>query len=122
MNKVETAVRLRHQPSRIIIENSEARSQHKNKENALRLLKSQLYELELRKKMEEKAKIEGQKLKIEWGSQIRSYVMHPYKMVKDARTSYETSNVQSVMDGNIDAFIKAFLMESGANSTSNDTF
>ncbi len=113
VNKVETAVRLRHQPTNIIIENSETRSQHKNKENALRLLKSQLYELELRKKMEEKAKIEGQKLKIEWGSQIRSYVLHPYKMVKDMRTGCETSNVQAVLDGDLDAFIKAYLMEFG---------
>lgn len=113
VNKVETAVRLRHQPTKIIIENSETRSQYKNKENALRLLKSQLYELELRKKQEEKAKIEGRKLKIEWGSQIRSYVMHPYKMVKDMRTSYETSNVQAVLDGDLQAFIKAYLMEFG---------
>ena len=113
VNKVETAVRLRHQPTNIIIENSETRSQHKNKENALRLLKSQLYELELRKKLEEKAKIEGQKLKIEWGSQIRNYVMHPYKMVKDLRTGYETSNVQAVLDGDLQDFIKSYLMEFG---------
>ena len=113
VNKVETAVRLRHQPSGIIIGNSETRSQLKNKENALRLLKSQLYELELRKQQEEQAKIEGQKKKIEWGSQIRSYVLHPYKMVKDLRTGYETSNVQAVLDGDLQKFIKAYLMEFG---------
>ncbi|MCK4662332.1 MAG: peptide chain release factor 2 [Bacteroidales bacterium] len=113
VNKVETAVRLRHHPSNIIIENSETRSQLKNKENAMRLLRSQLYELELRKKQEEQAKIEGQKKKIEWGSQIRNYVMHPYKMVKDLRTSFETSNVQAVLDGELNGFIKAYLMEFG---------
>jgi len=111
VNKVETAVRLKHLPTGIVIENQESRSQLTNKENALRLLKSQLYELELRKRQEEKAKLEGQKKKIEWGSQIRSYVLHPYKMVKDLRTGYETSNVQAVLDGEIDGFIKAYLME-----------
>lgn len=111
VNKVETAVRLRHHPSGIVIENQETRSQLNNKENAMRILKSQLYELELRKKMEEQARIEGEKKKIEWGSQIRSYVLHPYKMVKDLRTDYETSNVQAVLDGDLNAFMKAFLME-----------
>lgn len=111
VNKVETAVRLRHHPTGIIIENQETRSQLNNKENAMRILKSQLYELELRKKMDEQAKIEGEKKKIEWGSQIRSYVLHPYKMVKDLRTSYETSNVQAVLDGDLNSFMKAFLME-----------
>jgi len=111
VNKVETAVRLRHHPSGIVIENQETRSQLNNKENALRILKSQLYELELRKKMEEQARIEGEKKKIEWGSQIRSYVLHPYKMVKDLRTDYETSNVQAVLDGDLNSFMKAFLME-----------
>ena len=111
VNKVETAVRLRHHPTGIIIENQETRSQLNNKENAMRILKSQLYELELRKKMEEQAKIEGEKKKIEWGSQIRSYVLHPYKMVKDLRTSYETGNVQAVLDGDLNQFMKAFLME-----------
>ncbi|HVN57645.1 MAG TPA: peptide chain release factor 2 [Bacteroidales bacterium] len=111
VNKVETAVRLRHAPTGIVIENQETRSQLNNKENALRILKSQLYELELRKRREEQAKIEGEKKKIEWGSQIRSYVIHPYKMVKDLRTGYETSNVQAVLDGDLNAFIKAFLME-----------
>ncbi len=113
VNKVETAVRLRHRPTGLVIENQETRSQMKNKENALRILKSNLYELELRKQMEEKQKIEGQKKKIEWGSQIRSYVLHPYKMVKDLRTSYETGNVQSVLDGDLNDFIKAYLMEFG---------
>lgn len=113
VNKVETAVRLRHAPTGIVIENSESRSQLQNKENAMRLLKSQLYELELRKRQEETAKIEAGKKKIEWGSQIRSYVMQPYKLVKDVRTGYETSNVQAVMDGDLDGFIKAYLMEFG---------
>lgn len=115
VNKVETAVRLRHQPSGIVVENQETRSQQKNKDNALRLLKSHLYELELRKRQEEKAKIEGAKKKIEWGSQIRSYVLHPYKMVKDIRTSYETSDVQGVLDGNLNKLIKAYLMEFGGS-------
>ncbi len=111
VNKVETGVRLHHEPSGIVIENTESRSQLQNKENAIRLLKSQLYELELRKREEEKAAVEGTKKKIEWGSQIRSYVMHPYKMVKDVRTGHETSNVQGVLDGDLNPFIKAFLME-----------
>ena len=113
VNKVETAVRLRHRPTGLVIENQETRSQMKNKENALRILKSNLYELELRKQMEEKQKIEGQKKKIEWGSQIRSYVLHPYKMVKDLRTNHETGNVQAVLDGDLNDFIKAYLMEFG---------
>lgn len=113
VNKVETGVRLHHVPTGIVIENTETRSQHKNKENAIRLLKSQLYELELRKKQEEQALIEGNKKKIEWGSQIRSYVLHPYKMVKDLRTGYETSNVQAVLDGEINEFIKNYLMQFG---------
>jgi peptide chain release factor 2 len=115
VNKVETAVRLRHAPTGLVIENQETRSQHKNKDNALRILKSNLYELELRKRMEEKSKIEDTKKKIEWGSQIRSYVMQPYKMVKDLRTGYETGNVQAVLDGDLNGFIKAFLMEFGGD-------
>jgi len=111
VNKVETAVRLRHKPSGLIIENQETRSQLNNKENALRILKSQLYELELRQQQEEQSKIEGEKKKIEWGSQIRSYVLHPYKMVKDLRTNHETGNVQAVLDGDLNPFIKSFLME-----------
>ena len=106
-------MRLHHKPSGIVIENTETRSQLGNKEKALQLLKSQLYEMELRKREEEKAKIEGEKKLIEWGSQIRNYVLHPYKMVKDLRTNYETGNVQSVLDGNLNDFIKAYLMEFG---------
>ncbi len=113
VNKVETAVRLRHAPTGIVIENQEDRSQHKNKENALRILKSMLYELELQKRREKQAEIEGKKMKIEWGSQIRNYVLHPYKLVKDVRTNYETSDAQGVLDGDIHDFIKAFLMEFG---------
>ncbi len=116
VNKVETGVRLKHAPSGIIIENTESRSQFDNKDNAMRLLKSQLYEMELRKRMEEQNKVESNKMKIEWGSQIRSYVLQPYKMVKDVRTSAETSNVQAVLDGDLDLFIKAYLMEFGGKS------
>jgi peptide chain release factor 2 len=113
VNKVETAVRLRHAPSGLVIECQETRSQLQNREKAMQMLKSQLYEIELRKKQEAINAIEGSKKKIEWGSQIRSYVMHPYKLVKDVRTGYETSNVQAVMDGDLNGFIKAYLMEFG---------
>ncbi len=111
VNKVESAVRVKHAPSGIIVECQETRSQNQNREKALTMLKSQLYEQELRKKREKIEAIESSKKKIEWGSQIRSYVFHPYKMVKDLRTGVETSNVQDVMDGNIDDFIKAYLIE-----------
>ncbi len=113
VNKVETGVRVRHLPTGITVENTESRSQGKNRENALRILKSHLYEMELRKKMEKQQEIESTKKKIEWGSQIRNYVLHPYKLAKDLRTNHETGNVQDVLDGNIDPFIKAYLMSRG---------
>ncbi len=115
VNKVETGVRVRHLPTGITVENTETRSQLQNRENALRILRSHLYELELRKKMEIQAEIESKKKKIEWGSQIRNYVMQPYKLVKDLRSGLETGNVQDVLDGNINPFIKAFLMEYGGD-------
>ena len=113
VNKVETAVRLRHAPSGIVVENSETRSQLENKTRAMQLLKSQLYEIELQKQQEQRREIEDSKMKIEWGSQIRNYVMHPYKLVKDVRTAEETGNVDAVMNGDIDNFLKAFLMMMG---------
>ena len=111
VNKIESAVRLKHVSTGIIIENSETRSQLENKEKAIQLLKSRLYEIELRKKEEEKNKLEGDKKKIEWGSQIRNYVLHPYKLVKDLRTNYETSNTDAVLNGEINDFIKTYLIE-----------
>lgn len=116
VNKVETAVRVRHLPSGIVVECQETRSQGQNRERAIQLLRSRLYEVEMRKRNEERDKVEGNKMKIEWGSQIRSYVLHPYKLIKDARTGHETGNAQAVLDGDLDSFIKAFLL----NNTNSD--
>lgn len=116
VNKVETGVRLHHKPSGLVVENTESRSQLQNKEKAIQLLKSQLYEIELEAKNEKRAEIEAGKKKIEWGSQIRNYVLHPYKMIKDVRTGHETSNVDQVLEGDLDAFIKAWLMQEGAGA------
>lgn len=110
VNKVETGVRVKHLPTGIVVENTESRSQLDNRQNALRILKSHLYELELRKRKEKEEQLEGQKKKIEWGSQIRSYVLHPYKMVKDLRTGCETTDVQEVLDGGLNNFMKEFLL------------
>ena len=114
VNKVETGVRVRHIPTGIVVENTETRSQLDNRQNALRILKSHLYDLELKKRQEKQAELEGQKKRIEWGSQIRSYVLHPYKMVKDVRTGYETSDTQAVLDGDLNPFMKEFLMRNGS--------
>lgn len=111
VNKVETGVRVRHLPTGIVVENTETRSQLDNRQNALRILKSHLYDLELKKRQAKQAELEGKKKKIEWGSQIRSYVLHPYKMVKDLRTGHETSDTQGVLDGDLNTFMKVFLME-----------
>lgn len=111
VNKVETGVRVKHTPTGITVENTESRSQLHNKENALKILKSHLYEIELRKKREKEIELQKNKKKIEWGSQIRNYVLQPYKMVKDLRTEHQTADVQAVLNGNINNFIKAYLME-----------
>ena len=110
VNKVETGVRVRHLPTGITVENTETRSQQDNRQRALLILKSRLYDIELKKRQEKQAELEGQKKRIEWGSQIRSYVLHPYKMVKDLRTGWETADTQGVLDGDINAFMKEFLM------------
>ena len=111
VNKVETGVRVRHIPTGITVENTETRSQQDNRQRALLILKSRLYDIELKKRQEKQAELEGQKKRIEWGSQIRSYVLHPYKMVKDLRTGWETADTQGVLDGDINAFMKEFLMQ-----------
>ena len=113
VNKVETGVRVRHIPTGIVVENTETRSQLDNRQRALRILKSRLYDLELKKRQEKQAELEDKKMKIEWGSQIRSYVLHPYKMVKDLRTGYETSDTQAVLDGDLNEFMKVYLMGNG---------
>ena len=118
VNKVETGVRVRHIPSGIVVENTETRSQLDNRNNALRILKSRLYDIELKKRQEKQAELEKQKKKIEWGSQIRSYVLHPYKMVKDLRTGHETSDTQAVLDGDLNDFMKVFLMGGGKDQAS----
>lgn len=117
VNKVETGVRVRHIPSGIVVGNTESRFQQDNRQNALRILRSRLYDLELKKRQEKQAEIEGTKKKIEWGSQIRSYVLHPYKMVKDLRTGYSTADTQGVLDGDLNEFMKRYLMQEGSGGT-----
>jgi len=117
VNKVETGVRVRHLPTGIVVENTETRSQFDNRQNALRILKSHLYEIELEKRREKESQLEGQKKKIEWGSQIRSYTLHPYKMVKDHRTGYEMTDTQAVLDGDLNGFIHTYLLGGSTNGT-----
>ncbi|OAB78943.1 peptide chain release factor 2 [Cochleicola gelatinilyticus] len=120
VNKVETKAILTHKPSGIVIHNSETRSQLENREKAMQMLKSQLYEIELRKQQAQRAEIEDSKMAIEWGSQIRNYVLHPYKLVKDVRTGYESGNTDAILDGNIDEFLKAYLMMTGQKEETNE--
>ena len=117
VNKVETGVRVRHLPSGITVENTETRSQQDNRQRALLILKSRLYDIELKKRQEKQAELEGQKKRIEWGSQIRNYVLHPYKLVKDLRTGYSTADTQGVLDGDLNEFMKSYLMGNGAAVT-----
>lgn len=120
VNKVETKAILTHNPSGIVIHNSETRSQLENREKAMQMLKSQLYEIELRKQQAQRDEIEGNKMAIEWGSQIRNYVLHPYKLIKDVRTAHETGNTEAVLNGSLDGFLKAFLMMKGQGEKSNE--
>jgi len=120
VNKVETKAILTHHPSGIVIHNSETRSQLENREKAMQMLKSQLYEIELRKQQAQRDEIEASKMAIEWGSQIRNYVLHPYKLIKDVRTQHETGNTDAVLNGDINPFLKAYLMATGQKEQSNE--
>jgi peptide chain release factor 2 len=122
VNKTDSAIRLTHHPTGVVVACQAERSQHKNRAKAMKMLRAKLFALELRKRDEEKAALEGEKKRIEWGSQIRSYVLQPYRMAKDHRTGHETSNVDAVLDGDIDGFIEAFLMGKEADGAADDDF